>query len=166
MKSSNHWLGRPIAIVMMLLLAFPASEAGSAMAQQASQNEPRVSQTAPGAANASENPQLAKSADPESALPDAPSPANSPAAETGTQATAPQSDSAQSQQNPHKPVGAAAAPYEPTMGIAASRPSGAAIAPAKQRRVRTILISLGVVAGAGIAVGSVIALSHGSPSHP
>jgi hypothetical protein len=52
------------------------------------------------------------------------------------------------------------------MGVAASRPAGAAIAPAKQRRVRTILISLGVIAGAGIAVGSVAALSHGSPSRP
>ena len=166
MKSSNHWMGRSIAVVMMLLLAFPASEAGSAMAQQATPSESRASQSAPGATNASDNRQLAKAADPENALPEAPAPANSPAAETGAQAPAPQPDNAQPQQSPHQPVGAAAAPYEPTMGIAASRPSGAAIAPAKQRRVRTIVISLGVVAGAAIAAGSVIALSHGSPSRP
>lgn len=166
MKSSNRWPGRAIALSLMLLLAFPASEAGSAMAQQTSQNEPRVAPSSPGAASATENPQLAKTAASESALPEAPTPSNSQAADTSPQAAAPQADSAQSQQNPRTPVGTAAAPYEPTMGIAASRPSGAAIAPAKQRRVRTILISLGVVAGAGIAVGSVMALSHGSPSRP
>jgi hypothetical protein len=32
--------------------------------------------------------------------------------------------------------------------------------------VRAILISVGVVVGAAIAIGTVAALSHGSPSHP
>src|SRR5579871_5543508 len=98
----------------------------------------------------------------ENALPDSPEPAAQSQAPPAPQQTTP----AQSQDNAHPPVGTAAAPYERTMGVAASRPAGAAIAPAKQRRVRTILISLGVIAGAGIAVGSVAALSHGSPSRP
>jgi glucose/arabinose dehydrogenase len=65
-----------------------------------------------------------------------------------------------------QPVGTAAAPYGNTTGVAASRPAGAVIAPAKQRRVRTILIRIGVVVGAGVAIGTVAALSHGSSSEP
>jgi flagellar basal body-associated protein FliL len=50
--------------------------------------------------------------------------------------------------------------------VTAAKPAGAAIAPAKQRRVRVILISLVVVAAAGVAVGTVVGLSHSSPSQP
>jgi hypothetical protein len=32
--------------------------------------------------------------------------------------------------------------------------------------VRAIFISIGVVVGAGVAIGTVAALSHSSPSHP
>lgn len=72
------------------------------------------------------------------------------------------------QQQPpsREPVGTAAAETVPTMGVAASRPAGAALAPAKQRRVRTILIRMGAVLGAGAAVGLTMALSEGSPSKP
>jgi hypothetical protein len=157
MKSSSHWLGRQVAASLILLLAFSTSEAGSASAQQAVQ---RNSQNAP-SASASGNRAIA-----ESELPENPLPASSQPPDPGQPTTAPQAATSQSQNNVHKPVGTAAAPYEPTVGIAASRPAGAAIAPAKQRRVRTLLISLGVIAGAGIAIGSVAALSHGSPSHP
>jgi hypothetical protein len=149
MNSSNNWVGRYVSLVLILSLAFPMSEAGLARAQQASQNAPTVPDREVG-----------------SALPEAPEPANTQTASPGQQAAPSQPADGQSQEKPHRPVGAAAAPYEPTLGIAASRPAGAAIAPAKQRRVRTILISLGVIAGAGIAVGSVAALSHGSPSRP
>ena len=152
MKSSNHWLGRPLAVLVILLLSISTTEAGSAMAQQAVERN---------AQSASVNQALS-----ESELPENPVPANSQEPNPAQQTAAPRTDASQSQDNAHKPVGTAAAPYEPTMGIAASRPAGAAIAPAKQRRVRTILISLGVIAGAGIAIGSVAALSHGSPSHP
>lgn len=140
MKSSNPWLGRQIAVVLIFVLAFPAGHAGAAWAQQAAQTA--------------------------SALPENPAPANPQTAGQGQQTASPQQGASQAQDNAHKPVGTAAAPYEPTVGIAASRPAGAAIAPAKQRRVRSILISLGVIAGAAIAVGSVAALSHGSPSRP
>jgi hypothetical protein len=67
---------------------------------------------------------------------------------------------------PQQPVGTAAAPYEKPTGVPGSRPAGAAIAPAKQRRVRTIVIRVGLVlAGAG-AVGAVIGLSKASHSEP
>jgi hypothetical protein len=67
---------------------------------------------------------------------------------------------------PHQPVGTAAARSATPTGVAASEPAGYAIAPAKQKRVRTILISMGAVLGAGAALGAVAALSAGSPSRP
>ena len=67
---------------------------------------------------------------------------------------------------PKEPLGAAAAETVPTVGVAASRPAGAALAPAKQRRVRTILIRMGAVVGAAAAVGVTMALTEGSPSKP
>jgi hypothetical protein len=138
MRSVKDIFRTPIAVVLMLLLALPA------MAQ-----EPQRSASSTPATTSEE------------ALPDSPQPA-----EQTQQPPAPQPAAAQPQDTSHKPVGTAAAPYERTMGIAASRPAGAAIAPAKQRRVRTILISVGVIVGAGVAVGTVAALSHGSPSRP
>jgi|SRR5580704_5190 hypothetical protein len=65
-----------------------------------------------------------------------------------------------------KPVGTAAAEAPNTIGVAASNPAGAAIAPAKQRRVRTLFIKVGAIVGAGVAVGAVAALSSASPSKP
>ena len=50
--------------------------------------------------------------------------------------------------------------------MAASQPAAVAIAPAKQRRVRTIVIRLSAIAGAGVAVGTVAALTRGTPSKP
>ena len=64
------------------------------------------------------------------------------------------------------PQGAAAAQVQPTTGTAASKPAGAALAPPKQRRVRSFLIKFGAIAGAGIALGTVYALSAASPSKP
>lgn len=64
------------------------------------------------------------------------------------------------------PVGTAAAPTEKPVGVTGSEPAGAAIAPAKQRRIRRIFISVGAIVGAGIAVGTVAALSRSSPSRP
>jgi hypothetical protein len=68
--------------------------------------------------------------------------------------------------SPEKPVGTAAAGIMPASGIAASQPAGVAIAPAKQHRVRTILIRTGAIIGAGVAVGSVVALTEATPSRP
>jgi hypothetical protein len=51
-------------------------------------------------------------------------------------------------------------------GVAASQPAGVAIAPAKQRRVRTIVIRVSAIVGAGAAVGTVAALTRATPSKP
>ncbi len=72
----------------------------------------------------------------------------------------------QQQTTPQQPVGTAAAPYEKPTGVAGSRPAGAAIAPAKQRRVRAIVIRLGIVLAAGAAVGTVVGLSRATHSTP
>lgn len=71
----------------------------------------------------------------------------------------------QPQQQKPEPNGTAVAPQIQTSGGAASKPAGVAIAPPKQRRVRSLLIKLGVLAGAGIAIGTVAGLSAASPSH-
>lgn len=65
-----------------------------------------------------------------------------------------------------QPLGTAAAEKATTAGGAASRPAGMAIAPAKQRQVRSFLIRLGLIAAGGVALGTVYALSKGSPSKP
>ena len=70
------------------------------------------------------------------------------------------------QTDTQEPVGTAAATFIKTTGVAASRPAGAAIAPAKQRRARSILIKVAAIAGAGVAVGAVVALASASPSRP
>lgn len=130
-------------------------------------------------------------ASPSSQLPDSPgsvqspqnsAPATSNADETPAQATQdqqsppPQTQSTQQQAAkqqptqqapaPRQPVGTAAAETVPTTGVAASRPAGAALAPAKQRRVRSILIKVGFLAGAAAAIGTTVALSESSPSKP
>lgn len=91
-----------------------------------------------------------------SGLPEAPAPQQQDAAPP----------SGDQQSNPQKPVGTAAAPVTRPSGVAGSRPAGAAIAPAKQRRVRRLLVRWGIVLGAAAAVGTVAALSYGSQSRP
>jgi hypothetical protein len=91
-------------------------------------------------------------------LPDAPAPAQSDQQN--------QQQSVQ-QQNPNStPSGAAGAKAPTVRGAPASRPIGAAIAPTKQKQRRSLLIKVGLVAGAAVAVGSVVALSKGSPARP
>ncbi len=69
-------------------------------------------------------------------------------------------------QAPQKPVGTATAGTPDASGIAASQPAGVAMAPAKQRRVRTIVLRTGAIIGAGVAVGAVVALTEGTSSRP
>lgn len=79
-----------------------------------------------------------------------------------------QAQAQDSQSTPKKPepVGTAAAEAPKTTGVAASQPAGLAIAAAKQRRRRTIIIRTGAIIGAGIAVGTVIGLTEATSSRP
>ena len=70
------------------------------------------------------------------------------------------------QSAPQKPVGTAAAEPTHAAGVAASQPAGVAVAPAKQRRARTIVIRVGALVGAGVAVGTIAALTLGTSSRP
>jgi hypothetical protein len=104
---------------------------------------------------------------PTETLPNAPS-ADRPAENTDmTQnpqaATPPPQTKAEPQQ---EPLGAATAEGVPTVGGGASRPAGAAIAPAKQNQRRSLLIKLGVIAAAGVAAGTVYGLSKGTSAKP
>lgn len=80
--------------------------------------------------------------------------------------TQPQSSSTQQQGTPQKPVGTAASEAPNASGVAASQPAGVAIAPSKQHRVRTIVIRTGALIAAGVAVGSVVALTAATSSKP
>lgn len=109
-------------------------------------------------------------------LPDSPGTARSPeqsssqgtnnSQSSSTPSQAPQSQPQSQPATPQKPVGTAAAETSNANGIAASQPAGVAIAPAKQRRVRTIVLRVGALAAAGVAVGTVAALSRGTASKP
>lgn len=84
-------------------------------------------------------------------------------AQAGTAQTTPAQDQ---DQKPQRPVGTAAAEAPKAKGVTAAQPSGVAIAPAKQRRVRTLVIRVGAIAAAGAAFGTVIALTEATPSRP
>jgi hypothetical protein len=142
---------RSLAALLVVLLVMPAAQAAPAP-QQPDTSSSQMKNTQP----AQVEEQVA-------AIPDAPSPQETPQSEPQN---ASQSDSEAQQNSTPAPVGTAAAPGEKPTGAAGSRPAGAVIAPAKQRRVHTILISVGLVVGAGIAIGTVAALSHASPSQP
>ena len=65
---------------------------------------------------------------------------------------------------PAPPVGTAVAPAINARGTAGSRVAGAAVAPAKQRRIRIIAIRAALIVGAAVAIGVVVAASKASPA--
>jgi hypothetical protein len=170
MRISRRWARKQIACSLVMLMA--ASFADAAPAPQQEPGSSQEAQSAPAAQDqAQNNDGPAKKPDsgttqPEQATPDSPNPVRPQVGNQSGQPGTPQSSSEQEQSGAPKPVGTAAAPYEKTTGVAASRPAGAVIAPAKQRRARSILIRFAVVVGAAVAIGTVVALSHGSPSRP
>jgi len=102
---------------------------------------------------------------------------NAPQQSPATQSTSSQSDSRTTEKQDsratdkqdeklQRPVGTAAAEGPRVTGVTAAQPAGAAIAPAKQRRVRTIVLKVGAILGAGAAIGTVVALSAATPSKP
>jgi hypothetical protein len=90
-------------------------------------------------------------------------PAQSSSASPASSSANPSQDQSQ---KPERPVGTAAAEAPAVNGVTAAEPAGVAIAPAKQRRVRTIVLKVGAMVGAGVAVGTVIALTAATSSKP
>jgi hypothetical protein len=170
---------KPIAACMVLLLAAPVARAEPLPGQEAAASQ--ETQGTPPAAmqQTASTPDSAPGTTAQSPGVESPSSSGTPAtgaetAQSGGQ-NVPASDSQaggsqpsqdQQQNGAAQPVGTAAAPAVKGTGVAGSRVSGAAIAPAKQRRVRTFLISIGVVVAACVAVGTVVALTHATPSQP
>lgn len=98
---------------------------------------------------------------------------SAPSSQTPSQAQTSQSTQSQSEQQtlptaskPQQPVGTAVAETPVVSGSAAAEPAGVAIAPAKQHRVRTIVIKVGAIVGAGVALGTTLALTEGTSSRP
>jgi hypothetical protein len=102
---------------------------------------------------------------------------NAPLQSPPTQSTSSQSDPRTTEKQdspatnkqyeiPQRPVGTAAAEGPRVTGVTAAQPAGAAIAPAKQRRVRTVVLKVGAILGAGAAIGTVVALTSATPSKP
>jgi hypothetical protein len=169
--------------------AAPTTTAPSDAAQQ---NAPTTSSTTPDASQQRDRVVLAPggqtqaptagqnrgtTVDP-SAGPLAPAPNTQPAAPTSTPEDQtklpanpqPQTETTQKpavkQPPAPEPLGTAAAEGVNTAGNGASKPAGSAIAPAKQNRKRSLLIKLGALAAVGVAVGTVAALSRGTPGNP
>jgi len=92
---------------------------------------------------------------------------NTPTPESSTE-TLPATPAPQTKPEPQmqEPLGAATAEGVPTVGGAASRPAGEAIAPSKQNQRRSLLLRMGLIAAAGVATGTVVALSKGTSSKP
>ena len=145
--------------------------AGSAQTQgqtnsgnQGSSTDPRFSGVKPDPSAGPQTPTLTPQ------VPESPSPVQPQQEQQLPTAPAPQVETstqpAQTVTQRENPAGAATAEKGVTRGGAASKPAGTAIAPAKQRQVRSLLIKLGVVAAAGVAVGTVMGLSKGSPTSP
>jgi hypothetical protein len=157
-RISPRLLQREIAISLIVLLAAPFGGSVSAFAQQTMPTP----QTVP-------TPQISgtSSSQPPSQSPESNSgrPVNG-TGQDNNPPNAPRAAQGQQQGGAQAPLGTAVAPYEKGIGVAASRPAGAVIAPAKQRRTRSFVIKLGVLLGACAAVGTVVALSNASPSQP
>lgn len=103
---------------------------------------------------------------PVTTYPEAPTPQQDQQQTTERPVTTITQPAQQEQQKPAEPVGAAAAEKAQTAGGAASKPAGAAIAPAKQHQTRGLLLKIGAIAAGGLAAGTVYALSRGTSSKP
>jgi len=91
-----------------------------------------------------------------------------PSSTTATPQTTLTSPQDQTQQPAQKepPLGAAGAEIGKPSGGLASKPAGNAIAPAKQRQVRSMLIKAGAIAAGAAALGIVYGLSRSTSSTP
>jgi len=157
MKQRSTGLGVPLLVVALLF-------SGNLTAQPFQQIAPQQQSTSGVSVDPSAGPLQPSGSPPANSqpstvpLPDAPQPA-------ATAAPAKQS-SQPAQTGEQQPLGAAAAEQVKTAGGGASRPAGNAIAPVKQHQYRSLVIKLGAVAAAGIAVGTVYGLTHATPSTP
>jgi cobalamin biosynthesis Mg chelatase CobN len=167
MRISASWQQKQIAGCLVLFLAVPFAEAASAQPQPVPSGQQASTAPATNTPSSTSATGDANSATSQPAVTPSSSTSSSSNDVNQEQSSATLPSAPQQQQNgTSNPVGTAAAPYEKTTGVAASRPAGAVVAPAKQKRSRSFLIRVGLIVGACVAVGTVVALSAGSPSRP
>ena len=146
--------GKQVAAVLVLMVAAQMSEASLLQAQEPATPQ-RAQQQTP-----------AQAGDQQTGKPGADMPAApEPAVQQSEPGFASSSQDAQPQ-DVQKPVGTAAGPYTRPTGVAGSRPAGAAIAPSKQKRKKSLMIRVGLIVGGAVAVGTVAGLSMASSSKP
>jgi hypothetical protein len=145
MRSPAHIARRQIAIGLVVILTLPIAGSVPALGQQTAPSQPVGGMPPPPTPSHNDVPQTPEG-NPPSNVPNAPQ--------------------AQPESQPPAPVGTAVAPYEKGIGIAASRPAGAVVAPAKQKKTRSFTIKVGLLIGAAAAVGTVVGISLASPSRP
>ncbi len=148
MKTTFDWLRRRTATCLVLCMTLPLAGTATASPLPQAAQQPNTTPANPTSEAQAKTP---TGNDP----PAAPQPVTEISAEPSPH-----------QSNQQAPVGTAVAPYEKTTAVTASRPAGAAIAPAKQKQRRSLLIKTGLLIGAGVAVGTIVALSKASPSQP
>ncbi len=172
MRISSCWFRRVMGCSLAILLAVQFAAAAPA-AQQQTAGVPQPKGASPPQSQRQDADSKGRKSDSDASIsevayPENPEPVGLQSAGQSAEPETTQSASEPTtpQNGVQTPLGTAAAPYQTTTGVTASRPAGAVIAPAKQRRARSILIRVGVVAGAAVAIGSVVLLSHGSPSRP
>ena len=154
-----------LAAMMTALLAAMFCGIPDALAQ-----EPTTARPAPQSRGVTVDPSQPPLAPPpaNATLPEAPS-AQQPAPpqqSSTTQTEQRPSAQTEQQQQSQQPLGTAAAEHVRTAGGGASRPAGAALAPAKQKQSRSLLIKTGAILAAGIAVGTIYGLSRATSSVP
>lgn len=169
MHSLKPWISeriaaRSIALTLALCLAgVPQAfaQAAQTTSTQSTQQQPR--QQNPNSTlvpDPSKGPLQPAQVQPQD-LPNAPS---ATGAQPQTTMTAPQQQTPPPK--PEAPLGAAAAESGNPSGGLASKPAGNAIAPAKQRQVRSMLIKVGAVAAGAAALGIVYGLTRATASTP
>lgn len=163
--ASRRWVRRQIAGCLVLLLIAPLAAAATQQ-ETSSSRHTDVSAAAQSQNSGSGVSKTNDDAQEPEALPNSPGTVRSQTADNNPPSGVQQPSPNQQQSGAQQPVGTAAAEFIKTTGVAASKPAGSAIAPAKQRRARSILIKVGAIVGAGVAVGAVVALSAASPSRP
>jgi hypothetical protein len=143
-----------ILVIVLVMCGLPEAIQAQNAAPQSSQSgttidpskgplEPVPSQNQPADVQPSQNPEIA------------------PAPQAATPTPQPKPE-----QQMQEPLGTATAEGVPTVGGGASRPAGAAIAPAKQSQRRSLLLKLGAIAAVGVAGGTIYALSKGTSARP
>lgn len=166
-------LERPIALCLAMLLAVPfgmASTTPVSSAPATAGTQPtadaRGSEEKASVAEYPDSPGASWALSQQQSTPPQPqsAPAQPQSAPAQPQPNAPQQTPADQQNT--APVGTAVAPYVKADGATAARPTGAAIAPGKQKRSHSLALKLGLIVGGAIAIGTVAGLSLGSSSKP